>query len=81
MPINLRANEEQWLTSKEAAEKLKVGILQVARLCREKTLVAKKLGRDWFVSPQSVDEYLSALWEGRRGARLMRPTHLRKASK
>jgi len=81
MPTKPQPDESKWLTTKEAAEELKVAIEHVARLCRDGALVAEKRGRDWFVSSQSAKEYVKALWEGRRGQRFMRPPHLRSNSK
>ena len=43
------------LTTKEAAEKLGVGIRQVQTLIKQKRLPAAKRGRDWFIKEKDLE--------------------------
>jgi len=48
------------LTAKQVAQELGVSMSFVARLCRNGKLKARKLGRDWFIDPASVEAYKNA---------------------
>lgn len=43
------------LTTKEAAEKLKISVRQVQTLIKQNKLPATKKGRDWFVLESDVE--------------------------
>lgn len=48
------------LSTKEAAEYLDIDRRSVSRLIHKKVLEGKKIGRDWFVTRQSVEAYKQA---------------------
>jgi excisionase family DNA binding protein len=43
------------LTTKEAAERLKISVRQVQTLIQQNRLPAEKRGRDWFVKESDLD--------------------------
>lgn len=48
------------LTSKEAAAILGVTVSRIRQLCIAGILIARKMGRDWLVSRDSVNAYANA---------------------
>ncbi len=53
----MRDSEESWMSTREAAEQLKVGIRQLYRLIDEGRLVAYRVERDIKLRPADVDAY------------------------
>lgn len=52
--------DEEWITTKEAAEIIGVSIKQVSYLLIKGRIKGKKFGRFWMVDKQSVDEYAAS---------------------
>ena len=50
--------EENWITTAEAVEISKFHIEYVRKLIRSRRLAARKWGREWMVSRQSLISYL-----------------------
>lgn len=50
------------MTSREAAEALRIGPGRVRQMCARGQMPAEKRGRDWYVSPEAVEAA-----RGRRG--------------
>jgi len=51
----------EWITTKEAAELTGYSIQYIRRLVNRKRILARKWGRDWFVSKQALLDYQQAM--------------------
>ena len=48
----------EFMTTKEAAEKLGFHVRSIPKMLRDNILEGERFGRDWLVSRKSIDEYL-----------------------
>jgi len=48
---------EEFMTTKEAAEKLGFNVRSIPYMIKNKTLDGRRFGRSWLVSKKSVQEY------------------------
>ena len=48
---------DDWITSREAAERIGVSLNQVRHLARQGTIKAQKFGHSWMLFRESVDAY------------------------
>ena len=61
---------EEFMTTKEAAEKLGFHVKSIPKMLRDNILEGERFGRAWLVSRKSVDEYLKKTREvGKRDLR------------
>lgn len=54
----LKADGEIWLTSAEVAKKINIHIKTVGRYCREKKIIAKKVGKGWLINKKDLEKFL-----------------------
>ncbi|TAK36777.1 MAG: DNA-binding protein [Chloroflexota bacterium] len=50
--------EERLISLKEAAARYDISHSHLQLLARKSRLKARKMGRDWFTTPEAVEEYL-----------------------
>ena len=58
MPATLDARDEEMLTTKEVARRLKVTPQTVQRLIGRGQLIASRVGRDWRIKPSALEAFL-----------------------
>ena len=58
VPPTLRGKDEELLTTKEVARRLKVTPQTVQRLIARGELVASRVGRDWRIKPSALEVFL-----------------------
>lgn len=62
MTQDVSPEKKYTMTTQEAADALGVSLTRIRQLIYQETLDAKKRGRDWFITEESVEEAKERPW-------------------